>query len=311
MKAIRGAVLLALAAVGTAANAGIFDTPGPFASYRLLDGPPAVDVTQYGTDWLTGSGPTQYFTDHGGNVLGAGTASVASRGAVGWAQAGATASGTGFSPIIWAGWTDQVSVNVAGLTGQHGTLTFSLVYDWQAPSTHASLPDNTMDGYAENYADVTFRALGAANSMRQYQYVSQFAELCGTCGAAQSSWSSGSMLGNASLSQDKAPVIANGLFTYTLDVVFGEQYFLTIGMNAIIAGHNGSVSIDPSNNISWAGLFSVRDSNGQLIDPNAVAMSSALGFDFSQAVTPVPEPQSAMLFLAGLGLLAGLRRRRH
>jgi hypothetical protein len=75
------------------------------------------------------------------------------------------------------------------------------------------------------------------------------------------------------------------------------------------SGGEGTASF--ANTFAWGGLVGLTDMNGNALDLSLASISSASGFDYTQAyVATVPEPGAVVLLLAGLLALPWLHSRR-
>lgn len=66
---------------------------------------------------------------------------------------------------------------------------------------------------------------------------------------------------------------------------------------------------DLSHTIGWAGLRDLRDANGQAVTMTAISASTGLNYLDAQ-ISVVPEPAAAWTWIAGLGVVLGVLRRR-
>jgi hypothetical protein len=82
-----------------------------------------------------------------------------------------------------------------------------------------------------------------------------------------------------------------------------------VGKGSVSAGS----SVDIGHTLAWAGVQSVRGADGNLVDVYSMTGLGS-GFDFGRsqtpAVTPVPEPETWAMLMAGLMIVARLGRRR-
>ncbi len=100
-------------------------------------------------------------------------------------------------------------------------------------------------------------------------------------------------------------------FTYdrpisiTMALSAGASARLLGGVVPLIADGAGVATSDYANTMHWLGMSEVRDSSNQLVtDFSAVSTTS----DFDFEVSAVPEPDQALLLLAGLAGIVGMRR---
>ncbi|MBT9485958.1 MAG: PEP-CTERM sorting domain-containing protein [Rubrivivax sp.] len=95
-------------------------------------------------------------------------------------------------------------------------------------------------------------------------------------------------------------------FTFGRPISVTFRLHVAADVNAIDPGASGRADANYGHTMSWQGLTAVRDQAGNLMTDYS-ARSSGSGFDFS---SPVPEPATAGLALAGISLLGWVRRRR-
>ncbi len=71
-----------------------------------------------------------------------------------------------------------------------------------------------------------------------------------------------------------------------------------------------SALADLSRTLSWQGVSAVTLFDGTPLPLSSLSITSASGFDYTQAATPVPEPATALLALVGALAVTGAARRR-
>jgi hypothetical protein len=270
----KGALVAALLGLVTARAATPFDTPGPFVQYSL-DNTLAGSVTVFGSQAV----------DVNGASGAAGSAHVVGRGDVGVAKIGLEGSGT-FNATAWAGWNDSITVNAgAALAGTSGRLTFALDYSWTAQVNGTS---------SATAAFVDVNLIGAPRN--QYAVVNEdIVQSCSRAGQCGDLW--------AFAQNAPEPSFANGVATFSFNVVFGQAYTLVIGMNAAVAGQ-GSIGVDATHSLYWGGVTAVTNASGQAVPFQITATSGA------NYAAPIPEAPTWALWGAGLLLMLGRAARR-
>jgi hypothetical protein len=71
---------------------------------------------------------------------------------------------------------------------------------------------------------------------------------------------------------------------------------------------SASATFSSLNSVDWGGILSVTDDQGNAITD--FTATSASGFDYTNAITPVPEPSVLAMLMAGLGVVGMCARRR-
>jgi hypothetical protein len=97
-------------------------------------------------------------------------------------------------------------------------------------------------------------------------------------------------------------------FTFGQDINISMQLFAVSGI-AAYGNSYAKAEADYQHTMTWSGLSNVRDAAGNLLT-GYTALSADSGFNFANPA-PVPEPTSAVLWLAGLSLVSVYRRRTH
>lgn len=185
-------------------------------------------------------------------------------------------------------WVDTFAIQSAGMGGMTGTFSGSVQVNGSL------IVEITGRSYADTqiYADVSIETDTGPNG--------------GSAGAHGSArhligYDIGdTTTGNASFTLQ----FLNVPFTFGSDIDVSLQLFVTADVNAVDGGATGRALADYGHTMSWGGLSQVRDSSGNLLT-GYTAVSAGSGFNFA---TPVPEPGSGVLLLAGL-LVTGCWRR--
>lgn len=110
-----------------------------------------------------------------------------------------------------------------------------------------------------------------------------------------------------------------GTFSFDVPIVFNSAFQLTADMTAFtqaltsFAGDEASAHSNFGSSGYWGGLSGVHLADGTVL--SGYSVSSASGFDWTRAygapvTTPIPEPETHAMLLAGLGLLGWVARRR-
>lgn len=195
-----------------------------------------------------------------------------------------------------ASFQDTFFINDAALNGSPGTVSIPLDFAWSVIGASTYPPGTGFS--ADNQFSVRFFAPNGSQTIASF-----FREQFDTSGS----------LGQTASTQVAG--IFNGMpFTFqptvNVNFIFGEAIKvvarLDIGISATDFSHTGITSLfgidDAGHSAYWGGFASVVDGNGQPV--TSYSVSAASGVDWSQSFVPsIPEPASAALLLAGLGLV--------
>jgi hypothetical protein len=196
----------------------------------------------------------------------------------GWIQTGdPQASNAANWSVATGAWSDKVTIDAPGLTGQSGTYTFQFLVDGSL--TASGSVNDSLQSYAE--AETTIKVNGWINEFRDaYMAVDGF-------------------VGDGYL---------NKLVSITTPITFGTPFDLSMSVTAASYTKNNSANpfamarADLGHTATWEGITAVTGPNG---DVTNFTVTSASGTDY---VNAVPEPAS--MAALGLGALTLLRRRR-
>ena len=194
-----------------------------------------------------------------------------------------------------ADFSDSFTIDAAGLTGQHGTVRLTLA----TTSTH----------------DISGQAFGQLSTRLQVN----------AGGGSQGTWiqaatfdADGSVRSGSS-SPGIGAVPYGPTLLADIDFVYGESISFLASLSARVGGRSGasgapaSFAVDASHSAYWGGFLAVLDGSGDEVGTYAV--SSGSGTDWSRSfvpppVSPVPEPETCALLLAGLGAVRFVASRR-
>jgi hypothetical protein len=210
-----------------------------------------------------------------------------------------------------ASWSDLLTITAAGMNGQTGTITASVLLsgtfgggvggfgaaDWPFFDTHVQVMGTGMPA-----ADTSQMPAPLAGVCNGWAY----------CGRAFEDRNPGAALPSA-FSGSNLP--ATGILAVTIPITFGSgttlDYRLQVfarGDAATFAGGNGTAGggeSDYASTLQWGGITGVFDSNGAPV--SSFTASSRSGFDY---VTVVPEPGTTSLLMTGLLSVAVASRAR-
>jgi hypothetical protein len=179
-----------------------------------------------------------------------------------------------------ASWSDDVTLDAAGLTGQPGTATV----------------EYRIDG------SMSFES--AANARSNYSFFVRRGALFEHVSVGN--WQIG-------IGPSGADFMNQILFA-TFPIVFGaeRQWTFTISLQSNVLGlvRGSSATVDMSDTALWLGISEVRDAAGNLVP--TYDLTSASSTDWSQSVLhAVPEPSTLILFCMGaVGVCGALRKRK-
>ncbi|MFN3860665.1 MAG: PEP-CTERM sorting domain-containing protein [Roseateles sp.] len=244
------------------------------------------------------------------NGVGTGAAAVSVAPGAIWMQLG----GSGSSNISPPDTGTRALVSSAGFASAQGSFSDTVV--WQA----GGLATGSLV-----YLDMTVRLAGSVNatannvfgwsdSMVRYQWTAGLAHYGGgASGLREARYNNGALV---------ADNTEFGSFTFTVAAYVGLPVDLYMSLSMDARG-NGYAQCDNCNwvvngagaaggsfspGLTWGGISGARTAAGTAIALGQLSAVSASGFNY-MAATPVPEPGSALLLMAGLALL-GVRRLR-
>lgn len=196
--------------------------------------------------------------------------SSASSGGLGYANATATAT-----------FADSLTIDAPGLSGQSGTVTMALQFDYAA----------SLSGSSGSKLYLKFDVFEGIETYRWQRGLLTQAD-----GQSQSQSFDA---GGVSVPFSKT-ILANVNFTFGQGFVF-QKSLLTRTAGSL----DHQAVVDASHSAYWGGLQSVLDTNG---NPVAYRLSSSSGTDWSRSFvpSPVPEPGTSALVMAGLAAIGAL-----
>ncbi len=210
---------------------------------------------------------------------------------------GSTSGPDAFAETLsMAEFSSTFTIDVGGLTGQHGTLLLTI----DTTSTH------DFTGLAGGTLSTSLKVVAGGGSDGTWRQQATF--------SSDGSVHSTSFYPGIGFVPYSPTLLAN------IDFVYGESISFIATLLASVRGESGpdgapaSFGVDASHSAYWGGFMSVLDSNGAPVD--AYAVSSSSGIDWSrsfvpQTTSPIPEPETWALLLSGLLALKSLARRRH
>lgn len=186
--------------------------------------------------------------------------------------------------VVTGGWVDSLLFNSPGLSGQSGVMSFGM----------------HVDGTLEALAGFNSLAAFGLRPYKDDQFINTVPSALNVQGQGQIGFPYNETV--------------DTIVTFNIPFTFGTEFELGIFANAIArtASQAGvdfinTATVDFSNTITWNGISAVT-LNGQAVDYD---LTSASGVDWRTArVTPIPEPETYAMLLAGLGLLGFVARRR-
>ena len=196
-----------------------------------------------------------------------------------------------------ASFADSVVFNSDGLNGQAGFATLPVTYNWALSRSGSS--GNALGG-------INIRLAGATAYVGESHLIR-----CPTptsCSTGETFLWSYIIPGSGSFSGDTPASVA----PITSPIVFGQSYSLQVSLTAYansgsVPGSTGSAESDAAHSYYWGGISAITDANGHAV---SAVVTSASGTNYLNAFTPaVPEPATAILLTAGLGMMAMLGRR--
>ncbi len=201
------------------------------------------------------------------------------------------------------GWSDFMTVDKAGLTGQAG-IYYAKISVKGAFDAHgfAGSTSFTLSAYKNN-AELM-------NNVPGFYPGSQISPI-GT-DRQRANWG----VATYGYSWNDASAVINDEVIFAVPITFGQQFSLGIygyasaGMRSSsgVPG-NSTASMDFAHSILWDGVGGVRDAQGNLVTGYTLTSGSGKNWLMSMAA-PVPEPETYASLLAGLALMAAVRRRK-
>lgn len=205
-----------------------------------------------------------------------------------------------FSARAGATFSDILTVTTPGLEGQAGILHANIIFDRKL-----SLQGNAVDSYAT-------ASLSGGTNLSSFSYMETLWLQPGSCNPLTSSTCS---LALTSVTNDTETMrvqwLTNDRLSVSVPIMFGQStpFYLSLDTSALASYYVGpsSWSADASHSIYWGGIASVTNAIGV---PVEYSVESASTTDYRASfATPVPEPGTYGMFLAGLMLMASVVKR--
>jgi len=196
--------------------------------------------------------------------------------------------------------SDSLLINAPGQAGKTGLASIHIDYDWQLTALA-----NMGAAFSQAQAGLGFN--GSSIAVIQTLYVN-----C-TPGPACATQDNGPQLSVFVPGQPNATfsISDSGAWAY-LPFNFGQSFDILMTFSAHtqaegMLGPRAQASVDGFHSVYWGGISSILDDQGNEVN---FELSSGSGTDYRYSLAAVPEAETYVMMLAGLGLVGFMAKRR-